>query len=173
MIKGQKIMLRLYRSFDEVNRVLGSFNNLETRALTDHTELYQPQQLRTEFEQNGLWSKDKGTLVITNSDDEIIGTISFRRTTEQELSIGYRVYSNKHRGKGYMTEALTLFSSYLFLTIPFITRLSLLTAEENIPSRKLAEKCGYTQEGILRQAYFYRGNICNWVVYSILRDEIK
>lgn len=173
MIKGQKITLRLYRSIDEINKVLETFNYLETRALTDHTELYQPQQLWTEFEQNGLWSKDKGTLVITNSDDEIIGTISFHRTTEQELSIGYRVYSDEHRGKGYMTEALTLFSSYLFLTIPFITRLSLLTAQDNIPSRKLAEKCGYTQEGILRQAYFYRGKICNWVVYSILRDEIK
>ena len=72
-----------------------------------------------------------------------------------------------------MTKSLRLFSSYLFETIPLITRLSLFTAENNISSRKLAEKCGYKQEGILRDAYFYRGNICNWVIYSLLRDECK
>ncbi len=71
-----------------------------------------------------------------------------------------------------MTEALNLFSKYLFETVPLITRLSLYTAENNSPSRKLAEKCGYTLEGILRDAYFYRGKMFNWAIYSILRSEV-
>ncbi len=51
--------------------------------------------------------------------------------------------------------------------------LSQETAENNIASCKLAEKCGFKREGVLRNAYFYRGSICNWVVYSLLKDEVK
>ena len=63
------------------------------------------------------------------------------------------------------------FSAYLFATIPCITRLKILTAVDNIGSRKLAEKCGYIQEGIMRNAYFYRRNLCDWVIYAMLREE--
>ncbi|MCH4886205.1 GNAT family N-acetyltransferase [Acidaminobacter sp. JC074] len=173
MIKGSLVTLRMYRSFDEVVEVFDAFNTMEIRAITDHTELYHPNNLRGDFEKNGLWSKDKGTLLIVNHQDEKLGTISFSRSTEQEVQIGYRIYAGKDRNKGYMTQALRLFSSYLFETIPFITRLSLLTAEDNVPSRKLAEKCGYRQEGMLRNAYFYRGKICNWVIYGLLREEVE
>lgn len=111
-------------------------------------------------------------MLITNISDEIIGDISFSKTTDFELNIGYRLFENKNRKKGYMTQALKLFSKYLYSTIPSVTRLSLYTAEDNIPSRKLAEKCGFVQEGILRNAYFYRGKICNWIIYSLLREDV-
>jgi ribosomal-protein-alanine N-acetyltransferase len=63
-----------------------------------------------------------------------------------------------------MSEALPLFSAYLFATIPHVTRLVLLTAADNAASRRLAQKCGYVQEGVLRQANFYRGRLVDWVL---------
>lgn len=103
--------------------------------------------------------------------DQCIGTISYKRESEHELSIGYRIIEKSIRGRGYGTEILKLFSKNLFET-KAITRLSLYIAENNMPSRRIEGECDYLQEGILRQAYFYRGQMHNWVVYGLLRGEI-
>lgn len=172
MIIGKKVTLKQLGSEGDIQEIYKIYNNLEERSLTDHTEIYAVNNLLIRFRENGLWSKDAGMLKIVTNSGELIGTISFNRKSEFELTLGYRVLKTESRNRGYMTEALTLFSSYLFQTIPLITRLALYTAEDNIASRKLAEKCGYTLEGTLRNAYFYRGKICNWVLYSILREEL-
>ncbi len=172
MLTGNKVDLRLFHDENEVLKYAEIFNNLEGRAATDHTEIYSPVRQIKKFNDTGLWSNDQGTLLITTKEDIIIGSIGFSRKTEFELAIGYRIIENEHRNKGYMTEGLNLFTQYLFSTIPLITRLSLYTAEDNTSSRRLAEKCGFKQEGILRDAYFYRGKMCNWVIYSLLRCEV-
>lgn len=171
MIKGKKTILRLFNSEDEVRFYFNIFNNLEERSNLDHSEISSPVKVINSFSGSGWWSKDYGNLLITTIDGEMIGTISFSRISEYELSIGYRLLKEKDRGHGYMSEALSLFTDYLFETFPGIARLSLKTAEDNTPSRKLAEKCGFTLEGILRDAYFYRGKICNWTLYSKLKRE--
>lgn len=171
MIQGNNITLRLYRSEEEVKEVLERYNTLNERSPLDHTEIYSLQKILSRFRESGSWGQNNGTLVITDKEDRIVGSISFNRKSELELSLGYRIYRNEDRKKGYMSEALSLFSFYLFQTMPCITRLSLYTAENNIASRKLAEKCGYTLDGILRDAYFYRGEVCSHAVYSLLRHE--
>lgn len=172
MIRGNRIKLRLFKDEEEVRQKALRFNNLENRLKTDHTEIYAPIKSLEAFRNNGCWSQKEGTLVITTLEDKVIGTISYHHSTEFELAVGYRMEDTLEQGKGYMTEALTLFTKYLFETIPLVTRIALYTAEDNLPSRKLAEKCGYTQEGILRNAYFYRGHMHNWVIYSMLREEV-
>jgi RimJ/RimL family protein N-acetyltransferase len=172
MLKGNKVTLRLFKDENEVIDDLANLNNLDERAITDHTEIYSEISRLKQFREDGSWSKDSGVMAITIEDDKIIGSIGFYTTSEFEKCIGYRIPEEKYRGKGYMSEALTLFTSYLFTTIPLITRIALRIAENNTPSRKLAEKCGFTQEGILRKAYFYRGKMHNFVLYSILREEV-
>ncbi len=173
MIKGKKINLRMYNSVEELIEQSRKNSNLEERAITDHTEIYHENRAIKIFNENGFWSKESGTLLITDRDDTPVGSISFSRKDEFDLNMGYRIIKNEFRNRGYMSEALKLFSHYLFDTIPQITRLSIYTAENNVPSRKLATKCGFIQEGILRDAYFYRGDMHNWVVYSLLRSEYK
>ena len=171
MLSGQKINLRLFRDEAEVRAVYNAYNVLSERAFTDHTEIYPVDRRIEKFQETGFWTLTDGQLVITTKADAVVGTISFVRTTDFELEIGYRIYKREHRGKGYMREALALFSTYLFTTFPHITRLAIKTASTNIGSCKLAEKCGFTQEGVLRRAYFYRGQICDLVIYSLLREE--
>ncbi len=171
MITGKKINLRLFRDEQDVLIRIEKYNDLSNRAITDHTEIYNSNTNMKKFQETGFWGKDNGCLLVTTKKDEIVGSISFSRTTDFELGIGYRMYDNKYRNKGFMSEALTLFSAYLFETVPHITRLMIITADDNTPSRKLAEKCGYTQEGVHRKAYFYRGKICDWIQYSMLREE--
>ena len=180
MLSGDKINLRLFRDEADVRAVYDAYNDLAERASTDHTEIYPINGRIKKFRETGFWTSTEGQLVITTKVDEIVGptnegaivgSISFVRTTDFELEIGYRIYKREHRGKGYMSEALRLFSTYLFETFPHITRLAIKTAANNVGSRKLAEKCGFTQEGVLRRAYFYRGEICDFVIYGLLREE--
>ncbi len=171
MISGNKIIIRLFKDEDEVVEYHNSENQLVERAVTDHTEIFPMCKRLAVFRETGFWGKDSGSMLIATKDGRPVGSIGFIRKTEFELSIGYRISRAGDRNKGYMTEALKLFSSYLFKTVPFITRLMLVTADDNLSSRKLAEKCGFTQEGVMRKAYFYRGKICDWILYSILREE--
>lgn len=173
MLKGKNVQLSLIDSEEELFHINKLSNNLEERSIYDHTEIFSDITRLETYKRDGLWSNTAGILKITIEENNIIGIISFKKTTDLELSLGYRIFKNDDRNHGYMTEALSLFSVYLFTTIPSITRLALLTAEDNSASRRLAKKCHFQNEGILREAYFYRGKICNWALYSLLRSEIK
>ncbi|MCP6657804.1 GNAT family N-acetyltransferase, partial [Klebsiella pneumoniae] len=74
------------------------------------------------------------------------------------------------RGKGYMSEALSLFSSFLFESKP-IPRLQLTVVVGNESSRKVAEKCGYRYEGTLRKAAFLAGKYVDLELFGLLPDE--
>jgi RimJ/RimL family protein N-acetyltransferase len=53
------------------------------------------------------------------------------------------------RGRGAATIAVRLVARWAFATLG-IQRLSLTTAPENVPSRRVAERAGFTAEGLLR-----------------------
>ena len=170
MLKHERFNLRLIRDIKECQTMIDAYNNLAERAETDHTEIKHVHSILQEFEMNGLWGENRGTMLITNQDDEIIGDISFSKCSEFELEIGYRLFAHKDRGQGIISQALPLFSAYLFDTKP-IHRLRLQTASDNIGSQRVAEKSGFKREGVLRQAYFYRGKMCDMFIYGLLREE--
>ena len=41
----------------------------------------------------------------------------------------------------------------------------------NTGSERIAQKCGFTQEGVLRQAFFIQGVMRDVKMYSLLRPE--
>ncbi len=170
MIQGRGITLRLVHDIEECKKVVDEYNDLLQRSETDHTEIKSSITLLKQFSEDGLWGDKTGMLLITARQDIVVGTIHFATLSDFELEVGYRVYKTKHRGKGYVSEALSVFSAYLFAT-KSIRRLRLQIASENIASQKVAEKCGFKREGVLRQAYFYRGRICDNVIYGLLRNE--
>ncbi len=70
-----------------------------------------------------------------------------------------------------MTEALQLFSAYLYTTNSTMQRLTVLIRSDNVGSIKVAEKCGYKHEGTLRNAWVDDGRPYAMEIYSLLRDE--
>lgn len=169
MIYGKTVNLRLLKDERECIDLKNLRNSLSERGEFDDVQFVS--DLTKEFRETGYWSKKNGLIVITTKDDTIIGFLSFLRRSEFELEIGYVILEKKHRKKGYANEALNIFSTYLFNSIPHITRLKIEVVEDNIASAKTAEKSGYKQEGILRQAGFYKGKIRNIIIYSLLREE--
>jgi hypothetical protein len=54
-----------------------------------------------------------------------------------------------------------------------IHRVQLIIAEGNVASERVAQKCGFTYEGTVRQAMFTRGRHFDMKIYSLLRHEVE
>ena len=172
MIRGTNIILSLFKTEQEIDEYVDQYMDLENRSKFDHTELFSKARLMKNFHEYGLWADTKGTMLIQTLKSVIIGTISFNLKSHLEVVVGYRIFSKDNRGLGCGTEALALFSKYLFETKP-IERITLEISSDNKPSIRIAEKCGYKNEGIIRNAYFYRGSIRDMKIYGLLRSDLK
>jgi [ribosomal protein S5]-alanine N-acetyltransferase len=54
-----------------------------------------------------------------------------------------------------------------------IRRLQLTVVVGNLASKRVAEKCGFTREGIARKAVFLRGQNVDLEWFSLLREEAE
>ncbi len=172
MIQGRKVILRTFKESD-LEAYIGIINDLS--HMTDYwpAHLHSETKLRKEFSEDGFWKDDYKLLLITDKEGNLIGEVDTFKTSPniQGVEAGYRIFQKKDMGKGYMTEALQLFSAYLYKTIPAMPRLTLLIRSDNGGSIKVAEKCGYRHEGTLRDAWMDDGRLFPMEVYSLLRDE--
>jgi RimJ/RimL family protein N-acetyltransferase len=131
-------------------------------------------RLRVLHDRNGFWTEDAGAVAIEAVDDKrLLGTLQFYRTGPgiHGYEIGYILHDESDRGKGYASEAVRLFSDYLFEQRPGCHRLQLIIETWNAASARLAEACGYASEGTLRKAgYSSPDEPSDCFVYSRVRD---
>ena len=87
--------------------------------------------------------------LITEKESGIgIGLIGSKYLPDLEgyVEIGYGI-AREYRGRGYMTEALEGFLDWLY-EYPFCTGAKLQIRSANLPSIRVAEKCGFQYEGV-------------------------
>jgi RimJ/RimL family protein N-acetyltransferase len=110
-------------------------------------------------------------LMIIGSSGELLGGIGIPRIDPEERSceLGYWL-AGAARGRGAMTRAVRLLSGWIFGNLP-IDRIAILVDVENGPSRRVAERAGFTFEGILRSHTIIKGTRRDMCSYSLLRDE--
>ena len=89
-----------------------------------------------------------------------------RETRTAEL--GY-VVAPAARGRGVATEALRQLTAWAFER--GMVRLELLISVDNAASKKVAERCGYVREGVLRSAYFKQGRREDTEIWSRLATD--
>jgi ribosomal-protein-serine acetyltransferase len=100
---------------------------------------------------------------------ELVGIIgqhyldSFNRRTE----IGYWLDA-AHQGRGIVTRSTARLTDYAFAEQD-CNRVILHCAAGNVKSRAVAERLGFTQEGILREAEWLYDHYVDLVVYSMLK----
>jgi RimJ/RimL family protein N-acetyltransferase len=87
----------------------------------------------------------------------------------QEAEAGY-IVASQARGRGIATRALRLLTAWAFAELP-LERIELLIDVENPASEVVAQRCGYTREGVLRWTYLKPGLRSDTIVYSMLRRE--
>jgi len=72
---------------------------------------------------------------------------------------------------GAATVAVQLVACWAFDELG-VQRLELTTAPENVASQRVAERAGFTREGVLRGAQFRASRWHDVVVWSVLRGEM-
>ena len=88
------------------------------------------------------------------------------RSAEFAIMIG----SKQDQNKGVGTKATQLMLSHGFNNLN-LNRVYLEVLENNHAAVSVYEKCGFTQEGRLREAAYKNGSYCDLLVMSILRKE--
>jgi ribosomal-protein-alanine N-acetyltransferase len=170
MLKGPLCTVRHLLTAD-LNTFIALVNDLPSRGDHFSSHFKSPEQMRKEFLQTGFVTEDSELFVIEDRAHHIVGVIThFKSRTPICREIGYRLFDAALAGRGYVSEATRLLVDHLFRVYQY-HRLELLTAPENAASVRIAEKCGFQPEGLLRQAFFINGRYCDVGVHSLLRPE--
>ena len=177
MLSGKTVLLRPIEA-GELELVYRLITNVNSKGLFWHLDFPSHQSFQKEYETNGCWGPDEGRVLIVKKDapfpspEAMIGELIYFKGLDYQdgLEIGYEIFDTANFGKGYMTEALQLFCSFLFAARPF-HRVQVNLMKGNIGSRKVAEKCGFIYEGTMRGATYLRGKYHDLELFSLLRDE--
>lgn len=96
------------------------------------------------------------------------GVLSFKLPNNRAV-VGYNLLPS-YWGNGYATEITKALVKYLFIERD-AERIEGLVQEENIASRKVLEKNGFSKEGILRNFAFINNTYKNVYYYGIIKED--
>jgi RimJ/RimL family protein N-acetyltransferase len=108
---------------------------------------------------------------VVDVNDELVGLAvipTIDRTT-RTAELGY-VVAPEARGRGVGTAALALLTGWAF-DEQRLFRLELLIGVDNFASKRVASRCGYSFEGVLRSLYFKQGRHEDTEIWSRLATD--
>ncbi|MFL5913155.1 MAG: GNAT family N-acetyltransferase [Gaiellaceae bacterium] len=111
--------------------------------------------------------------VVDAQTGRVLGSVgALWNDTKDVAEIGYWTRADA-RGRGVTTRALVLVTGLAFEE--GAARVQLRADVENVSSRRVAEKAGFTAEGVLRSAHWSPrlGRRQDWVMYSALPGELR
>jgi RimJ/RimL family protein N-acetyltransferase len=171
MIKHQRITLRHVTEADLPILIRMAGDPMANGAFNP-CRLVSPHSVQKRFHDNGFSSDENEVFLVCDETGAVIGDVlhfpAKRYATARE--VGWRIHDPAHRNRGYATEAVTALVDYLFRAYP-VNRIECNTSTENHASLRMAQKCGFVREGVLRGLVFVGGVYLDDVVLSILRSE--
>ena len=102
---------------------------------------------------------------------KIVGNIGFHEINRRDKSgeIGYWL-AESATGKGLVTKSVAKLLDYGFGEMK-LNRISIKCAPENVKSRAIPERLGFTREGIEREGGWLHTRFVDHIVYSMLAKE--
>ena len=172
-LRGRRIHIRptMNKDLDEVYR---RGQDLASRGRWFPLNIRAEAAFQAAYASDGRWGPEVGIMqVVQNSDEALVGYVSFEHVVADvdEINVGYFMYP-EFRGQGYASEAARLFVEYLFATRRDMNRAALYIHPDNVASIRLAERCGFTYEGRIREGWFNFGEWHDLLVYGLLRREL-
>lgn len=173
MLLGQRVMLRLVEEQD-LDLIAQWRNDPEIRPYFFAAFPIVISGQRKWFEKM-LDNERKKLFVIQKKEGQAVGTIGLddidwkNQVAEYgNLLIGVK----EERGKGLAQDATLTLLHFAFKELN-LNRVFLRVFAFNVAAIALYEKCGFRQEGILRQAHFTQGRFVDIAVMAILREEFQ
>ena len=121
------------------------------------------------------WADGIGAaFAILDAEGTVVGSIGarFGDPVQAVAEVGYWV-GRAGRGRGYASRALRLLSRWLFGDVG-VARVQLQADVRNEASLRVAEKAGFTREGVLRSSRYNarRGERVDFAMFSLLPGEL-
>jgi RimJ/RimL family protein N-acetyltransferase len=106
---------------------------------------------------------------------DLVGSVGVGWVGDREERVGEVGYwmRQEQRGRGLTTRAVRLVSRWALQELG-CERLQLRADADNVPSQRVAEKAGFTREGVLRSVHFNPrlGRRVDFVMFSLLPGEL-
>ncbi len=115
---------------------------------------------------------DLSTLVVDAEDDRLLGAVALHAVSPEHgrCSAGYWL-STEARGRGVATRALSLLCRYAFDELD-VQRIELWIDPANAASLALAERVGFSREGLLRSYMAIKDRRRDVLMYSLLPGDL-
>ncbi|HYJ57002.1 MAG TPA: GNAT family protein [Mycobacterium sp.] len=118
---------------------------------------------------NEGWATGFVRFAIVDVADRLLGQIGFAVNDHYRSAEAFYWLSADARGRGVATRALTLVANWAFDN--GIERLFLLIHPENESSHRVAQRCGFSREGVLRAFERFKGQRPDLVSWSLLPSD--
>jgi RimJ/RimL family protein N-acetyltransferase len=107
--------------------------------------------------EEGRHDGSRDAFAIVDESDNFLGLALAPELDDESATaeLGY-VVAPAARGRGIATEALRQLTQWAF-SVAEMQRLELLISVDNLASKRVAERCGYVREGVLRSLHVKQG----------------
>jgi len=156
------IRLRPWRE-DDQPAVVTAFADPTFQRFSD----WEPDDLATQ-EQRRLRG-EQIQFALVDAADTVLGGASLHGFAEGRAGVGYWLVPAA-RGRGVATRAVRLLARWAFDALG-VARLELTCGPDNVASQRVAERCGFTCEGLMRAHLPFKGGRRDTVLYSLLPDD--
>jgi ribosomal-protein-alanine N-acetyltransferase len=118
------------------------------------------------------WRQGTGaTFAICEDDDRCIGHVWLNLADQRRGGVGYWLLPEA-RGRGLATRSVRLVSRWGLRDLG-LARLAVHTEPGNQASQRVAERCGFKREGVLRSYGDNDGRRVDNVVFSLLPEDLE
>jgi RimJ/RimL family protein N-acetyltransferase len=108
--------------------------------------------------------------IVDPASDELLGSIGYFSPQEGVGEVGYWIAAAA-RGRGVAVSAVRLVVSWA-LEARELRRIQIHTLPGNEASERVAEKAGFTREGVLRSYAVMKGQVTDITMFSLLPGEL-
>lgn len=120
---------------------------------------------------NEGWQQGLGRFAITDgATDAMVGQVGLEMCEAQRSGEVFYWLSPHARGFGYATAAVGLVTEWAFGEVE-LERLTLLIHPENVASERVAVRCGFAREGLLRSYKPFKGGRADMWSWSLLPSD--
>lgn len=167
----ERLILRKVTSevMDYIFTVYNDEEQFNFLGLTDYKEL-EAQKRKWEI---GLATHNRKLLyffMLEKESKKVIGWCGYHTwyTDHNRAEIGYGVFQDAEKRKGYMTEALEYIINFGFKQMN-LHRIEAMASPSNVPSLRLLDKFKFEKEGYLKEHYLTEGVYEDSLVFSLLK----
>jgi RimJ/RimL family protein N-acetyltransferase len=169
------VRLRLMAEAD-LPAIVAACQDPEIPRWTRVPEPYGDSEARSWFEQEAAQrarGEQLGLLIVDPGNGRLLGSVGIVHVDQQEgrCELGYWM-ARDSRGRGLATRAVRLLSGWTFENLS-VDRIEIHAEPENAASRRVAERAGFTLEGVLRSYLVNKGLRRDAASYSLLRGELR